>query len=96
VAVVQYTFTHKQYTEYRERNIHSNKKKETKFEGKKIWWGIGEKIWRNKIGEKKLLPYVPFSPGHVLVLFPESRLGFKFLEVFGYYCLPFFKKSLHI
>jgi hypothetical protein len=27
VAVVQYTFTHKQYTDYRERNIH-NKKKE--------------------------------------------------------------------
>jgi hypothetical protein len=25
VAVVQYTFTHKQYTEYRERNIHNNK-----------------------------------------------------------------------
>jgi hypothetical protein len=29
VAVVQYTFTHKQYTEYRERNIHNNKKKKT-------------------------------------------------------------------
>jgi hypothetical protein len=27
VAVVQYTFTHKQYTEYGERNIHNNKKK---------------------------------------------------------------------
>jgi hypothetical protein len=27
VAVVQYTFTHKQYTEYRERNIHNNEKK---------------------------------------------------------------------
>jgi hypothetical protein len=27
VAVVPYTFTHKQYTEYRERNIHNNKKK---------------------------------------------------------------------
>jgi hypothetical protein len=27
VAVVQYTFTHKQYTEYRERNIHNNKTK---------------------------------------------------------------------
>jgi hypothetical protein len=27
MAVVQYTFTHKQYTEYRERNIHNNKKK---------------------------------------------------------------------
>jgi hypothetical protein len=27
VAVVQYTFTHKQYTEYRERNAHNNKKK---------------------------------------------------------------------
>jgi hypothetical protein len=27
VAVVQYTFTHKQYTEYRERNIRNNKKK---------------------------------------------------------------------
>jgi hypothetical protein len=26
VAVVQYTFTHKQYTEYRERNIHNKKK----------------------------------------------------------------------
>jgi hypothetical protein len=26
VAVVQYTFTHKQYTEYREGNIHNNKK----------------------------------------------------------------------
>jgi hypothetical protein len=25
VAVVQYTFTHKQYTEYRVRNIHNNK-----------------------------------------------------------------------
>jgi hypothetical protein len=24
VAVVQHTVTHKQYTEYRERNIHSN------------------------------------------------------------------------
>jgi hypothetical protein len=31
VAVVQYTFTHKQYTEYRERNIHNNKQKN------KIW-----------------------------------------------------------
>jgi hypothetical protein len=27
VAIVQYTFKHKQYTEYRERNIHNNKKK---------------------------------------------------------------------
>jgi hypothetical protein len=27
VAVVQYTFTHKQYTEYRERNIHNNNQK---------------------------------------------------------------------
>jgi hypothetical protein len=27
VAVVQYTFTHKQYTEYREWDIHKNKKK---------------------------------------------------------------------
>jgi hypothetical protein len=27
VAAVQYTFTHKQYTEYRERNIHNTKKK---------------------------------------------------------------------
>jgi hypothetical protein len=27
VAVVQYTFTHKQYKEYRERNIHNNKNK---------------------------------------------------------------------
>jgi hypothetical protein len=27
VAVVQYTFTHKQYTEYRERNTHNNTKK---------------------------------------------------------------------
>jgi hypothetical protein len=27
VAVVQYTFTHKQYTEYRELNVHNNKKK---------------------------------------------------------------------
>jgi hypothetical protein len=24
MAVVQYTFTHKQYTEYRERNTHNN------------------------------------------------------------------------
>jgi hypothetical protein len=27
VAAVQHTFTHKQYTEYRERNIHINRKK---------------------------------------------------------------------
>jgi hypothetical protein len=26
LAVVQYTFTHKQYTEYRERNIHNNQR----------------------------------------------------------------------
>jgi hypothetical protein len=26
-STVQYTFTHKEYTEYRERNIHNNKKK---------------------------------------------------------------------
>jgi hypothetical protein len=26
MEVVQYKFTHKQYTEYRERNIHNNKK----------------------------------------------------------------------
>jgi hypothetical protein len=26
VAAVQHTFTHKQYTQYRERNIHNNKK----------------------------------------------------------------------
>jgi hypothetical protein len=25
VAAVQYTFTQKQYTEYRERNVHNNK-----------------------------------------------------------------------
>jgi hypothetical protein len=30
VAAVQYTFTHKQYTEYREWNIHNNKKKRKK------------------------------------------------------------------
>jgi hypothetical protein len=27
VALVQYSFTHRQYTEHRERNIHNNKKK---------------------------------------------------------------------
>jgi hypothetical protein len=27
VATVRYTFTHKQYTEYRERGIHNNKNK---------------------------------------------------------------------
>jgi hypothetical protein len=27
MAAVQYTFTHKHYTEYRERNIHNNNKK---------------------------------------------------------------------
>jgi hypothetical protein len=32
VAAVQHTFTHKQYTEYRERNIHNNKKEKQKFE----------------------------------------------------------------
>jgi hypothetical protein len=32
VAVVQYTFTHKQYTEYRERNTHNNKKKKKNWE----------------------------------------------------------------
>jgi hypothetical protein len=26
VAAAQYTFTHKQYTDYRERNIHKNQK----------------------------------------------------------------------
>jgi hypothetical protein len=31
VAVVQYTFTHKQYTEYRERNIDNIKKKRRKI-----------------------------------------------------------------
>jgi hypothetical protein len=30
VAVVQYTFTHKQYTEYTERNIHKYKEKNVK------------------------------------------------------------------
>jgi hypothetical protein len=30
VAAVQYTFTHKQYTEYKEWNIHNNKKKKEK------------------------------------------------------------------
>jgi aspartate-semialdehyde dehydrogenase len=30
VSVVQYTFTHKQYTEYRERNIHSRNNKKIK------------------------------------------------------------------
>jgi hypothetical protein len=34
VAVEQYTFTHKQYTEYRERNIHNNQK--IKHNNKKI------------------------------------------------------------
>jgi hypothetical protein len=60
VAAVQYTFTHKQYTEYREWNIRNNKKK--KIGKKKIWekqiWDekkLGgeifgrKKIWRNKI-----------------------------------------------
>jgi hypothetical protein len=31
VTAVQHTFTHKQYTEFRERNIHNNKKE------KKVW-----------------------------------------------------------
>jgi hypothetical protein len=31
VAVVQYTFTHKQYTEYREQNIHKTQKFKTNF-----------------------------------------------------------------
>jgi hypothetical protein len=30
VAAVQYTFTHKQYTEYKEWNIHNNKDKKEK------------------------------------------------------------------
>jgi hypothetical protein len=29
VAAVQYTFTHKKYTEYRERNMRNNEKKKT-------------------------------------------------------------------
>jgi hypothetical protein len=32
VAAVQYTFTHKQYTEYSEWNIHNNKKEKQKLE----------------------------------------------------------------
>jgi hypothetical protein len=32
VAAVHYTFTHKQYTEYRERNIHNNKTKKKHWE----------------------------------------------------------------
>jgi hypothetical protein len=35
VAILQYTFAHKQYTEYSERNIHNNKKKEKNW-GKKF------------------------------------------------------------
>jgi hypothetical protein len=31
VAVVQHTFIHKQYTEYRERNIHNNQNKKKKL-----------------------------------------------------------------
>jgi hypothetical protein len=37
VAVVQYTFTHKQCTEYRERNIHNNKKKKRRKIIVKFW-----------------------------------------------------------
>jgi hypothetical protein len=32
VAAVQYTFTHKQYTQYRERNIHINTPQEKRPE----------------------------------------------------------------
>jgi hypothetical protein len=31
VAAVQYTFTHKQYTEYRQQNVHNNKKTKEKI-----------------------------------------------------------------
>jgi hypothetical protein len=36
LAAVQYTFTHKQHTEYRERNIHNNKKLGTFIAIKKL------------------------------------------------------------
>jgi hypothetical protein len=35
VAAVQYTFTHKQYTEFRKRNMHNNKNKKKKQLGKR-------------------------------------------------------------
>jgi hypothetical protein len=42
VAAVQYTFTHKQYSEYRERKIHNNQKIETYITIKnlKIIWEV--------------------------------------------------------
>jgi hypothetical protein len=36
VAAVQYTFTYKQYTEHRERNIHNNQKKDRKTKKEKF------------------------------------------------------------
>jgi hypothetical protein len=36
VAAVHYTFTHKQYTEYTERNIHNKYKKKKQLQGKKL------------------------------------------------------------
>jgi hypothetical protein len=41
VAAAQYTFTHKQYTEYGERNIHNNKKIRNIHNKKKFKTNLG-------------------------------------------------------
>jgi hypothetical protein len=70
VAAVQYTFTHKQYTEYRDRYIHTNKKKKNwevravphLFE---LYPGIcletEEKAWKTSVTGVEKCPDIPVA-----------------------------------
>jgi hypothetical protein len=76
VAAVQYTFTHKQYTEYRERDIHNNKNK----------WKIG-KCGHGKpsVREVEKCPDIQVAGQQIVtlkirqVLLPRSTLGLLML-----------------
>jgi hypothetical protein len=66
-GIIQYIFTHKQYTENTERNIHNNKKKK---------WG--KRIWEKNYWVKKLItdcdnPITTSSALHVTVRFHFAR-----------------------
>jgi hypothetical protein len=78
VAVEQYTFTKKQYTEYRERNILTNKKfKHTYTTVKKL----------TNLGSAGHAPSLRVIPWHIPYKLGKSRGFWKLKEALRSYCV---------
>jgi hypothetical protein len=81
VAAVQYTFTHKQYTEYRERKIHNNKKIRNIHNNKKIRNIHNNKKIRNIHNNKKIKMNTGYTTEKTEATSPVNGFPFNLLGI---------------